>query len=105
MEPNTEVRYSQPAAGCRIYDLETPATASPDWDTDHTDLEDRTMLGPDPDHGRGSTEPGQGVTFGVVSGVKLKEFDWVVGETVDIDPVLQDNDNPAERDRDSERRF
>lgn len=27
-------------------------------------------------------------TFGVISGVKLKKFDWVIWKTVHIDPVL-----------------
>lgn len=30
----------QPAAGCHIYDLERPAAASPDWDINHTNLEE-----------------------------------------------------------------
>jgi len=35
-------------------------------------------------------------TFGVVSGVELKQFDRVLWETVDVDPVLQDDDDPEE---------
>lgn len=36
----------------------------------------------------------QAVTFGVISGVKLKKLDGVVRKTVHIDPVLQHNDDP-----------
>lgn len=38
----------------------------------------------------------QQYTFGVVSGVKLKQFDGVVRETVHVDSVLQDNNDPGE---------
>lgn len=34
----------QQAASCHIYDLEKPATASPDWDINHTNLEERVGL-------------------------------------------------------------
>lgn len=33
-------------------------------------------------------------TFGVISGVELKELDGVVWETVHVDPVLQNDDDP-----------
>lgn len=33
-------------------------------------------------------------TFGVVSGVKLKKLNGVVGKTVHVDPVLQHDDDP-----------
>lgn len=35
------------------------------------------------------------MTFGIVSGVKLKQFDWVVWKTVHVDSVLQHNDDPG----------
>lgn len=34
-------------------------------------------------------------TFGVISGVKLKKFDRVVGKTVHKDPVLQYDNDPV----------
>ena len=36
-------------------------------------------------------------TFRVVSGVKLKQFLRVVGETVDVDPVFQNDDYPGNK--------
>lgn len=35
------VCHSQPAAGCRTCGLERQATVSPDWDINHTGLEER----------------------------------------------------------------
>ena len=34
-------------------------------------------------------------TFGVVPGVKLKQLDGVVRETVHVDSVLQNNNDPG----------
>ena len=35
-------------------------------------------------------------TFGIVPGVELKQLDRVVGETVHVDSVLQNNNDPGE---------
>lgn len=99
----------QPAAGCHIYDLERQATAFPDWDISHTNLEESlvqfraAMINRLCNNYRvvilfkfikvfNSVE--ELFTFGIISGVKLKKFNWVVWKTVNINPVLQHNDDP-----------
>lgn len=83
------VRNLQPAAGCRIYDLERPAAVSPDWDTNHTGLEKNKTMNRIRHDGRKMYRTREGLfTFGVISGVKLKKFDRVIWKTVHIDPVL-----------------
>ena len=37
------------------------------------------------------------LTFGVVPGVELKQLDGVVRETVHVDSVLQNNNDPGEQ--------
>lgn len=82
----------QPTAGCHIYDLERPAAVSPDLDINHTDLEERVgfiKCSPVGHDGRKIYRTREGLfTFGVISGVKLKQFDRVIWKTVHIDPVL-----------------
>jgi len=34
-------------------------------------------------------------TFWVISSVKLKKLDRVLGETINVDPVFQDNDDSS----------
>lgn len=77
--------HLQPAVNCRTCDQEKQVTVCPDWDINHTGLEEMSQL--IKLNGEIMMQTGL-LTFRVISGVKLKKLDRIIWEAIHIDPVL-----------------
>lgn len=78
-------RHLQPAVNCRTCDQEKQAIVCPDWDINHTGLEEMSQLM----KLKGEIMMPMGLlTFRIISGVELKKLDRIIWEAVHIDPVL-----------------